>query len=124
MDIPEGIEDLTDDQKHELFIKTAVESGVTDAENAEKVWDIVHNLSPIFPSEQLTIVGLPAGESAVRVAREYDAELEEAGLPGYTQIQVFSELGVVKFNVKITDLIGGLTVEVPRVSPPKARQES
>lgn len=114
---------LTDEQRHEQFIKESVAQGTTAAD-AEAVYAIITEVSPPITVENVEVLGLPLGQSQARVAREYDTTLADRGLVGYTDIMVHTPLGPVTFSVSKETLIQALTVEVPYVSPQTAPAES
>jgi hypothetical protein len=113
---------LTNEQRHDQFIKASVESGVS-AEDSEAVYTIITEVSPPITVENVEVMGLPLGQSQARVAREYDTTLTAGGLDGYTDLILHTPLGPVSFSVSKETLIQALTVDVPHVSPQTAPAE-
>lgn len=110
---------LTDEEKEAFFVKQAVEQGSTP-EDAAAVYKIITQLSPPITVENVEALGLPLGQSQVRVGREYDSTLADRHLAGYTDIIIQTPLGPIIFSIDKETLIAALTVEVPHVSPQKA----
>ena len=85
----------------------------------------VIELTPQIPATLVSILGLPAGDSQFRVAREYDTQdAQESGIVDATRFVLYTVLGRIEFTVPKSAVLAALSVEVPYVAPPEAPQQS
>ncbi len=107
------------EERHDQFVAEAEEQGLSK-QSAEDVYKIITELSPPIAVQNVEALGIPFGESQIRVGREYDGELAARDLDGYTDVMLHTPLGLVSFSVDKASLVRALTVEVPNVPPTKA----